>query len=67
MKRGRPKKKVDQLMNVPLRILLTAEQKRLIEEAANLDQVDMSEWARRLLLKAASQRIADAAKKQSRK
>jgi hypothetical protein len=64
---GRPKKQADLLMNVPLRILLTADQKQLIEDAANLDQMDMSEWSRRLLVKAANERVAKAMKKQSEK
>jgi len=44
-------------MNVPLRIMLTAEQKRLIEEAAKLDQADMTAWVRPILLRAAHDRI----------
>lgn len=63
---GRPRKNEGALMNIPLRILLTAEQKQLIAEAANLDQVDMSEWARRLLLRAASERIAEATTKRKK-
>jgi len=54
---GRPKKEKSLLMNVPLRIMLTAEQNRLIEEAAKLDQADMTAWVRPILLRAAHDRI----------
>lgn len=64
---GRPRKNEGALMNVPLRIMLTAGQKRLIAEAATLDQVDMSEWSRRLLLKTARERVAEAEAAKKRK
>jgi uncharacterized protein (DUF1778 family) len=65
---GRPKKDPDLLMNLPLRILLTAEQKVLIEEAAKLEGLEISAWARPILLDAARSVIAksQAAKKQKR-
>jgi uncharacterized protein (DUF1778 family) len=54
---GRPPKDKRLLMNIPLRIMLTAEQKALIEEAAQMDQVDMTAWARPILLQAARKRL----------
>jgi hypothetical protein len=57
---GRPPKDKNLLMNVPLRVMLTAEQKALIEEAARLDQQDMTAWARPILLQAARERVARA-------
>jgi len=56
---GRPKKEKSLLMNVPLRIMLTAEQKSLIEEAAKLDQADMTAWSRPILIRAAHDRIVN--------
>lgn len=53
---GRPRKEGDQLLNVPLRIMLTAEQRQLIQKAADLDYMDVSGWARSLLLQAAKER-----------
>ena len=55
-------------MNLPLRILLTAEQKALIEEAARLNQSDVAAWARPILLDAARSMIAksQAGKKQKK-
>jgi uncharacterized protein (DUF1778 family) len=55
---GRPPKDKSLLMNIPLRIMLTADQKNLIEEAAKLDGLDMTAWARPLLLKAAERAVA---------
>jgi hypothetical protein len=65
---GRPRKDPDLLMNLPLRILLTAEQKALIEEAARLNQSDVAAWARPILLDAARSMIAksQAGKKQKK-
>jgi hypothetical protein len=45
-------------MNTFLKIPLTAEQKALIEEAAQLDLSDTAPWARSLLVKAAAERVA---------
>ena len=65
---GRPRKSPDLLMNLPLRILLTAEQKALIEEAARLNQSDVAAWARPILLDEARSMIAksQAGKKQKK-
>jgi uncharacterized protein (DUF1778 family) len=59
---GRPRKNAGELLNVPLRILLTVEQKSLIEEAARLDSTDMASWARPILLEAARTRISETEK-----
>ena len=61
---ARPPKDKRLLMNVPLRIMLTAEQKAIIEEAARLDQAEVAAWARPLLLQAAQQRLAKEKRKQ---
>jgi hypothetical protein len=53
---ARPHKKAKDRKDVDLRIPVTTDQKRLIVEAAELDQLDMAEWARALLLRAAKQR-----------
>ena len=55
---GRPPKNKRLLMNIPLRIMLTAEQKAIIEQAAAADGLDMTAWARPLLLQAAQERVA---------
>jgi uncharacterized protein (DUF1778 family) len=54
---GRPKKEKALLMRVPLRIMLTADQKELIEQAAKLEGVDMTAWVRPILLQLAKERI----------
>jgi len=54
---ARPPKDKKDRKDVDLRIPVTAEQKKIIVEAAGLDQMDMAGWARMLLLKAANQRI----------
>jgi uncharacterized protein (DUF1778 family) len=56
MDMGRPPKNKKDRKDVDLRISVTAEQKQLIVAAAGLDQLDMAEWARAILLKAAKQR-----------
>jgi|GEM_PF-2701622 len=52
-KSGRPPKEKSLLMNIPLRIMLTADQKELIEAAAKAEGLDMTAWARPILLQAA--------------
>jgi uncharacterized protein (DUF1778 family) len=54
---GRPPKDKSLLMNIPLRIMLTADQRELIETAAKLDGADMTAWARPILLEAARRRV----------
>jgi uncharacterized protein (DUF1778 family) len=54
---ARPPKDKRLLMNVPLRIMLTAEQKRLIDHAASLEGSDVAAWLRPLLIRAARDRI----------
>ena len=65
---ARPRKSGNLLMNVPFRIMLTAEQKQVIDEAARLDGFDTSSWARPILLDAARSVIAkaEAGKKQKK-
>jgi hypothetical protein len=53
---GRPPKKAKDRKDVDLRISVTSEQKRLVVEAAQMDQLDMAEWARAILLQAAKAR-----------
>jgi hypothetical protein len=57
---ARPRKDKRLLMKASVRIMLTAEQKKLIEEAALIDQSDMTAWMRPILLRAAEDRIARA-------
>jgi uncharacterized protein (DUF1778 family) len=40
------------LMNIPLRIMLTQDQRELIEKAADATGGDMAAWARPILLRA---------------
>jgi hypothetical protein len=55
---ARPHKAAHLRKDVDLRIPLTAEQKRLIQEAARLDEADMAAWVRPLLIQAAQERVA---------
>jgi uncharacterized protein (DUF1778 family) len=55
---ARPRKDKRLLMNVSIRIPLTADQKELIEEAAKLEQTDMTAWVRPILLRAAQESLA---------
>ena len=52
---GRPTKEPGQKMSVPLRIMLTPEQDTLIRQAARQQGLDVSGWARPLLLRAAQE------------
>jgi hypothetical protein len=54
---ARPPKDPRDRKDVDLRIPVTANQKEKVMEAARLDQLDMAEWARAILLRAANQRI----------
>ncbi len=54
---GRPPKDKRLLMNIPLRVMLTAEQRELIEQAAQSDGLDMTAWARPILIRAAKDRL----------
>jgi uncharacterized protein (DUF1778 family) len=60
---ARPKKNPDSLLDAELRIRVTAEQHRLIMKAVELEQSEMSAWARPILIKAATDRI-DRARRQ---
>ena len=55
--RGRPPKDKSQRKDVDLRIPVTADQKARIHEAVALDGLDMAEWARGILIRAAENRI----------
>ncbi len=59
---GRPKKDADLLMNIPLRIMLNAAQRDLIERAAKSVGSDMTAWARPILLQAAQEQLCQTAK-----
>jgi hypothetical protein len=59
-KMGRPPKDKDHLMNVAVRIMVTADQKKLLDEATAIEGGELSAWARPLLLDAAKKRIAKA-------
>ena len=50
---GRPTKEPGQKMNVPLRIMLTPSQDEAIRQAAAKAGMDVSAWARPILLGAA--------------
>jgi hypothetical protein len=50
---ARPKKPPDDRMSDQIRIPLTADQKRLIAEAAGLNALEMTAWARSVLVRAA--------------
>jgi hypothetical protein len=63
---ARPPKDKRLLMNIPLRIMLTTEQKALIEEAARLSQLDMAAWARPILLQVAQDQLAGSRRKRGR-
>jgi uncharacterized protein (DUF1778 family) len=55
---ARPHKDKRLLMKVSIRLPLTEDQKTLIEEAANLDQSDLTAWIRPILIQAAKDRLA---------
>ena len=55
---GRPRKDERLLLNRPLRLMLTAEQDALIRQAAEQEGVDMTAWARPILLEAALKQLA---------
>lgn len=55
---ARPRKDKRLLMNVSIRIPLTEDQKKLLEQAAILDQSDMTAWVRPVILRAAQERVA---------
>jgi hypothetical protein len=64
-KTGRPKKDKRLLMNVALRIMVTAEQREQLGEAAKLGSEEVSAWARRVLLHEAA-KLLDGTKPKSR-
>jgi hypothetical protein len=63
---ARPPKDPAMRMSEDLRIPVTAEQKRVIVEAATASQLDMAAWARGVLLSAAHPK-ADRSPQQRRK
>lgn len=60
---ARPPKDKRLLMRSSIRIPLTDDQKKLLEEAAHLDQSDLAAWVRPVLLRAAEERLARAKRK----
>jgi len=56
---ARPRKNERLLMKSSIRVMLTEDQKKLIEEAASLEQLDMTAWVRPILLKAAEDRVTN--------
>jgi len=57
---ARPIKDPESRMTIPYMLMLTAEQKAIIKEAADLAGLDMSAWIRPILLKAARQQMLGA-------
>jgi uncharacterized protein (DUF1778 family) len=57
-KMGRPPKDEGQKMRIPVRIMVTAEQKQLLDEAAAFQGGELSAWARLVLLNAARELLA---------
>lgn len=55
---ARPPKDKKLLMNIPLRIMVTGDQKHLIDQAAQLGQLETSAWARAILLAAAKNQVS---------
>jgi uncharacterized protein (DUF1778 family) len=55
---ARPKKDPALRMDEDLRIPVTAEQKRIIVEAAEADHSDMTAWIRPIVLRAAEKRLS---------
>lgn len=64
---ARPRKDKRLLMKASIRVMLTEEQKALIEEAAGMDQSDMTAWVRPILIQAARNRISQGKEKRSQK
>jgi uncharacterized protein (DUF1778 family) len=54
---ARPPKDVADRKDVDLRIPVTAEQKRLVSQAATLEGLDMAAWARQILVREAQRKI----------
>ena len=55
---ARPRKDKDLLMSASLRIMLTAEQRAMLDEAAKAARSELSAWARPILLQAAQDQLA---------
>jgi len=55
---GRPPKDKGLLHNVPVRFMVTAEQKQLFDQAIALEREELSSWARAVLLKEAGRIVA---------
>lgn len=54
---GRPPKDKRLKMDVPLRIMLTADQRQAVEQAAVASGQEMSAWARGIILKEAGKAL----------
>lgn len=59
---GRPKKKPEDRKSYHLRVPLTEAQRALIEEASNLGEQDLAEWARAILLQTAKKQVRKSGK-----
>ena len=59
---ARPKKDKRLLMDVDLRIPVTAEQKRQVVKAAKLDGYDLASWVRPIIIRAAQERLGHGSK-----
>jgi uncharacterized protein (DUF1778 family) len=55
---GRPRKDKSLLLRLPLRIMLTADQKELIERAAKIERQEISAWLRPIIVRAAQEVVA---------
>jgi hypothetical protein len=64
---ARPPKEKHLLLNVALRIMLTAAQKAEIEAAARHDSADVSAWVRMVLMQAARDRTGKRPKRANTK
>lgn len=56
---ARPRKEKKLLMNVPLRIMLTSDQKDMIARAAESEGLEVSAWARNLMIQAARSSLGE--------
>lgn len=61
---ARPTKDKKLLMNVPLRIMVTADQKNQIDQAAKMEQMETATWARRIIMNAALEMIGKKGQRQ---
>jgi uncharacterized protein (DUF1778 family) len=60
MRTGRPPKAKDQLLNEPMKVMVTTAQRDLIDSALRLEGCEFSEWARAILVQAAEKLVNQA-------